>query len=80
VACRTRRPKPELLRIVRSPAGDVAYDPGGKAPGRGAYVCRDPACVRVALRKGGLARALGSTLRNDDLARLSVEIEQEIAS
>lgn len=79
VACRTRRPKAHLLRIVRSPDGEVTSDPRGKAPGRGAYVCRDPECARVALRKGGLARALGSALGNGDLARLGREMEQEIA-
>lgn len=67
------------MRVVRSPGGHVAADPGGKAPGRGAYVCRDASCIRTAVRKGGLARALGATLGNDDLARLGAAMEREIA-
>ncbi|HEU4742006.1 MAG TPA: YlxR family protein [Meiothermus sp.] len=44
VACRTRRPKLELLRIVLTEQGPV-IDPSGRRPGRGAYVCPDkPEC------------------------------------
>ncbi len=58
VACRTARPKRELLRVVRTPAGDVAVDPTGKAPGRGAYVCHDPACRPGEATRAALRRAL----------------------
>jgi uncharacterized protein len=58
VGCRCKRPKADLLRVVRGPDGVVRVDPKGRAPGRGAYVCLDPACVRVALSSGRLGRAL----------------------
>ncbi|HEY7625202.1 MAG TPA: YlxR family protein, partial [Candidatus Limnocylindria bacterium] len=45
VACRTTRAKRELVRVVRSPAGDLSVDLRGKAPGRGAYLDPDPACL-----------------------------------
>ena len=78
LACRRRRPKPELLRIVRSPEGRVTVDPPGRAEGRGAYVCRDDAgCRKAATRRGPLSRALRLTLGPDDLARLAAEIEKE---
>jgi uncharacterized protein len=76
VACRTRRPKHELVRVVRS-AGGVAVDPTGKAEGRGAYVCRDRRCARDAVR--GLERALRVRLDPDDLATLRMDIERETA-
>ena len=44
IACRTARPKRDLLRVVRAPDGQVAIDPTGRAPGRGAYLCRDASC------------------------------------
>ena len=47
---------------MRTPSGEVAYDPTGKANGRGAYVCHDEACIIGASEKGGLARALGATV------------------
>lgn len=62
VHCRTSRAKRELLRVIRTPDGGVAYDPTGKANGRGAYVCHDEACVVGATGRGGLARALGASL------------------
>jgi predicted RNA-binding protein YlxR (DUF448 family) len=46
---------------VRSPAGTVAYDPTGKAAGRGAYLCGQPACLELAVRRGSIQRALKVT-------------------
>jgi len=58
VGCRKRKPKAELVRIVRAPDGHVWADVSGAAPGRGAYVCRDVACFVAARRRGRLWRAL----------------------
>ena len=41
LGCREMKPKRELVRVVRSPAGEISLDFRGKAPGRGAYVCRN---------------------------------------
>ena len=62
MACRTSRDKRDLLRVVRAPDGTVAYDASGRANGRGAYVCRDEACITTATGRGGLAHALGTNL------------------
>lgn len=78
VGCRIKRPKRELLRIVRTAGGRVEVDRSGKSPGRGAYVCRDLACVARAARRGALARALREPLEPEDLARLQSEIEREL--
>jgi predicted RNA-binding protein YlxR (DUF448 family) len=61
VVCRTAAAKRALHRIVRSPSGAVAYDPTGKAPGRGAYLCGQPACLETASRRRHLQRALKVT-------------------
>ena len=65
VACRKRRPKGELLRVLLTPEG-FRLDPTGKLPGRGAYVCRDqPECrTEKKLRRfaGGRAKALSEAL------------------
>ena len=62
---------------MRTPDGEVAYDPTGRANGRGAYVCRDEACITGATGKGGLARALEATvpLHLADELRRAVEHE-----
>jgi len=49
--------KSELLRVVRSPDGDYAIDETGKAPGRGAYVCRDADCAKMLAKSRGLDRS-----------------------
>jgi predicted RNA-binding protein YlxR (DUF448 family) len=75
VGCRQRAPKADLLRIVRAGTG-ARVDRIGSAPGRGAYVHRDPACADAAVRRGALANALRSGLTQEELARLRTEIEE----
>jgi len=58
VACRQMRPKRQLIRVVRTPAGDLTVDPTGKVAGRGAYVCPNRECAEVALRERRLEHAL----------------------
>ncbi|NQU97267.1 MAG: YlxR family protein [Chloroflexi bacterium] len=58
VACRTRADKRQLVRIVRGTSGDVAPDPTGRAPGRGAYLCPRLECWEIGTAKGRLGRAL----------------------
>ena len=55
VGCRQLHPKGELIRIVRDVDGTAAYDPTGKSPGRGAYLCPRAECLRAARRHNGLA-------------------------
>jgi len=45
VACRQLKDKKQLLRVVKSPQGEIALDESGKKPGRGAYVCRQSECL-----------------------------------
>ena len=59
---------------MRAPSGMVSVDPGGKAPGRGAYVHRSERCVRLASRRGSLARALQASLRDAEVSRLVGEL------
>ena len=56
------KPKKELIRVVRSPEGAVGLDFRGKLPGRGAYVCPDPACLARARKSKALERAFESPL------------------
>lgn len=51
VGCREMKPKRELIRVVRSPEGDIALDFRGKNPGRGAYICPDAKCLAKARKK-----------------------------
>jgi uncharacterized protein len=71
VVCRGAAAKGELHRIVRAPDGTVAYDPTGKAPGRGAYLCGRPDCLDTAVRRRSILRAL--KVRDAAAAEAAVE-------
>jgi len=58
VGCRRTASKRELLRVVRTPDGEVEVDLTGKKSGRGAYLCGDLECLEATRKKGILARAL----------------------
>lgn len=62
VACREMKPKKELIRVVRTPEGDVVADETGRKNGRGAYLCRSEACLNKALKIRALDRALEQPL------------------
>jgi predicted RNA-binding protein YlxR (DUF448 family) len=65
VACRQMRVKRDLVRVVRTPSGDIRVDPTGKLSGRGAYVCPEPLCVDRALREGRLGHLLECAIPED---------------
>ena len=75
VACRTVRAKRELVRIVRSPSGELSVDLRGKAAGRGAYCDPDPTCLDRGLREGAIARALEVTIDATTADRLREEMD-----
>ena len=58
VACRQEAGKRSLVRVVRDASGVATVDATGRAPGRGAYIHRDPVCVETARKKRALDRAL----------------------
>lgn len=65
VGCREMKPKRELIRVVRSPAGEISLDFKGKAPGRGAYLCPDPGCLKKAIKTKALERGLDTAIPQD---------------
>ena len=75
LGCREQKPKNQLIRVVRSPEGEVSLDFRGKAPGRGAYVCRDAACLKKALKSKALERALNVPIPEEIRSRLLAEME-----
>lgn len=58
VVCGERKPKQELLRVVRTPEGTLTMDDTGKMNGRGAYLCRSLECIENAQKKNRLKVAL----------------------
>jgi uncharacterized protein len=79
IGCRKRGAKPEFLRIVRSPAGEVWLDLEGAAPGRGCYVHPSLGCVEQAERRGAIKRALRTGMSREEAASLRSMIERTLA-
>ena len=62
VGCREMKNKRDLIRVVRSPEGTISLDFKGTLPGRGAYVCPDPACLAKARKSRALERAFETAI------------------
>ena len=75
LGCREMKPKAELVRVVRSPEGAISVDLRGKAPGRGAYVCRSADCLKKALRSKAVGRALGVEIPPEIWEALTAQME-----
>ncbi len=75
VGCREMKDKRELIRVVRSPEGDVSLDPTGKKSGRGAYLCRNLECMKRAIKQRQLERQLDASLNPETAEALQAEME-----
>jgi len=69
------KPKNELIRVVKSPAGDVTMDFTFKAPGRGAYLCNDTNCYKRAIKTKALSRAFKMQIPDDVTKKLQSKME-----
>ena len=74
VGCREMKDKKSLIRVVRSAEGKVSLDFGGRAPGRGAYVCRDMECLKKARKSKALERSLETSIPDEIYEQLEKEL------
>ena len=75
MGCRERKAKRELIRVVRGTDGTVSLDFGGKANGRGAYLCPNPECLKKAQRSKALERSLEVPIPEEVYGRLARDME-----
>ena len=75
MGCRERKAKRELIRVVRGTDGAVNLDFGGKANGRGAYLCLNSECLKKAQRSKALERSLEVPIPEEVYDRLAKEME-----
>ena len=76
LGCRENKNKRELVRVVRTPDGDVVLDSTGKRAGRGAYICQDESCFKKAIRGKGLEKNLRCSLPETVVQDLKDRIEE----
>ncbi|MBR4039776.1 MAG: YlxR family protein [Clostridia bacterium] len=75
VGCREMKEKRSLMRVVKSPEGAISFDRVGKAPGRGAYVCKSKECFERAVKQRQLERALETRIDEAVFTQLMEEID-----
>ena len=74
--CGEMKPKRELVRVVKSPEGEVSLDLTGKKPGRGAYVCRSADCLRAARKARRFERAFSCRIPDEVYDRMEEELSR----
>ena len=79
VVCRGVNAKNSLLRVVRTPQGEVAFDPTGRMNGRGAYLC-SVACLEKAIKTKRLDSALRTKLTEDDCERIAQQLRSALSN
>jgi len=75
--CMEMKPKSELIRVVKSPEGEVSMDLTGKKSGRGAYICKDIECLEKAFKTKRLSRNLDVAISEEIINNLRIEIRHE---
>jgi len=75
LGCREMKPKRELIRVVRSPEGEISLDFKGKANGRGAYVCPNGGCLAKAVKARALEKAFSSQIPQEIYDNLKKQME-----
>jgi len=66
--------KGQLVRVVKSPEGEVSVDFSGKKPGRGAYLCSDLTCFKKVVKSGALSRAFKTPVSEDIINQLEQQL------
>ncbi|MBQ4626549.1 MAG: YlxR family protein [Clostridia bacterium] len=75
--CNEMKPKKELVRVVRSPEGEVSLDLTGKKPGRGAYVCRNLDCLVKARKAKRFENAFSCVIPDGVYDKMEEELKND---
>ena len=78
LGCNEHKPKLELLRVVRDPEGQISLDFTGKKSGRGAYICRDVACLKKARRSRRIERNLECEIPEEIYDKMEQELTDHV--
>lgn len=76
VVTQERFPKKELIRVVRTPEGEIVVDPTGKKNGHGAYVSRSKQTIEKARKNHALDRALEITIPQEIFDQLETYCDE----
>ena len=76
LGCNEHKPKKELLRVLRTPEGEVVLDFSGKRSGRGAYICYDLKCLKKARKSRRIESNLEITIPEEIYDKMESELEE----
>ncbi|MBO7309837.1 MAG: YlxR family protein [Clostridia bacterium] len=77
LGCNEHKPKKELLRVVRTPEGEIFLDFTGKKSGRGAYICRDVTCLKKARKSKRIDKTLDVSIPEEIYDKMEGELSDE---
>ncbi len=77
LGCNEHKPKIELIRILRTPEGEITLDTTGKKSGRGAYICKNPACLKKLRRNRRAESNLGVSIPEEVWDALEAALAEE---
>ena len=75
IGCQEMKSKKEMMRILRTTENEIVLDTTGRKNGRGAYLCKNPECLRKAIKSRGLERSFKMAIPQEDYDRLEKEME-----
>ena len=75
IGCGVMKEKKELIRVVKTPEGDMILDRSGRVNGRGAYICPNRECLEKAIKNKGLNRSFKMAVDADVIEKLRQEID-----
>ncbi|MCI6019576.1 MAG: YlxR family protein [Clostridiales bacterium] len=76
LGCREMKNKKEMLRVIRTPEGDVCLDATGRKNGRGAYICPSMECLKAAMKNKGIERSLNVSIPKEVYDLLAEEMKK----
>ena len=75
LGCGEMKPKKELVRVVKPPEGEISLDLTGKKPGRGAYVCKNAECLKLARKARRIERSLSCRIPDSVYESMEEELK-----
>lgn len=75
--CGEQKPKKELVRVVKTPDGEILLDLTGKASGRGAYICHNAECLKKARKSKRIDRTFEMTIPDEVYKQMEEEISKD---
>ena len=78
IGCGEMKAKKEMMRVIKTPEDEVVLDLTGKKNGRGAYLCRQEECLKMAMKNKGLERSFKMSIDKSIYEKLQKEYEENV--